>query len=131
MRQAPKLWYEPLAHARKEIGFYRSRSSNSLYISSDRVRPVYLLVYVYCIMIVDAKQDVRAAKQKLSSLFTTRDRMISTHFLGIKIERRPNGLFLTQTPYMQNIVALEGMKNTKQMTSVLPLTNPLYEVMQE
>ena len=66
-------------------------------------------------------------KKRLSSLLSTTDLGTCTHFVGMKIERRPAGLFLSQRPFAENIVYLAGMTNAKPTHTPLPLPHPLYE----
>ena len=60
-------------------------------------------------------------------MFTTTDLGACTHFIGMKIERLPNGLFLSQRPFAEKIIALAGMKNAKPTKTPLPLSHPLYK----
>ena len=75
--------------------------------------------------------NVLEVKKKFSFIFKTTDLGICTHCLGIKIERRPSGLFLTERPYVEKINSLAGMQNAKPEMAPLPLLHTLYEVMQE
>ena len=127
LRQAPKLWYELLARSLKKLGFRRSRTNDSLFISKSNGPPVYLLVYVDDILVVGDRAAVQGVKKRLSSLFKTTDLGTCTHFVGMKIERRPSGLFLSQRPFAEKIIELAGMTNAKPTHGPLPLSHPLYE----
>ena len=131
LRQAPKLWYQLLAQTLLKINFRRSRSTDCLFIGPDPERPVYLLVYVDDIMVVGDARNVQTVKALLASMFTTTDLGLCTHFLGIKLERRPFGLFLTQRPYIEKIINLAGMQNASAADAPLPLSHPLYQVMEK
>ena len=123
--QAPKLWYELLAKSLKKLGFRVARTSDALFISTSNSPPVYLLVYVDDILVVGDRAAVQGVKKRLSTLFSTTDFATCTHFVGMKIERRPAGLFLSQRPFAENIVELSGMTNAKPTHAPLPLSYPL------
>lgn len=127
LHQAPKLWCELLAKSLKKIGFRPSKSTDSIFISTDRGRPVYLLVYVDDILVLGYRRAVQGVKDRLAGLFTTTDLGFCAHFLRIKIERGPYGMFLSQRPFTEKIIELAGMSTAKQTDSPLPLSHPLYE----
>ena len=127
LRQAPKLWYELLARSLMKLGFRRSRTNDALLISMSDGPPVYLLVYVDDILVVGDRAAVKGVKKRLSSLFKTTDLGTCTHFIGMKMERRPDGIFLSQRPFSEKIVELAGMSNAKPTKSPLPLSHLLYE----
>ena len=66
-------------------------------------------------------------KQRISGIFKTTDLGTCTHFIGMKIEHLPDGLFLSQRPFAEKIIELAGMKNAKSIKSPLPLSHPLYK----
>jgi len=60
-------------------------------------------VYVDDILVVGDRAAVQGVKKRLSSLFTTTDLGTCTHFVGMKIERRPDGLFLSLRQFAEKI----------------------------
>ena len=111
----------------KKLGFRRARTNDSLFISTSNGPQVYLLVYFDDILVAGDRAAVQGVKKRLSSLFSTSDLGTCTHFVGMKIERRPAGLFLSQRPFGEKIVDLAGMTNAKPTHAPLPLSHPLYE----
>ena len=83
-------------------------------------------MYVDDILVVGVRTAVQGVKKRLSSLFNTTDLGTCTHFVGMKVERRPSGLFLSQRPFAEKIVELAGMTNAKPTHAPLPLSHPLY-----
>ena len=127
LRQAPKLWYGHLASALQRMGFKRSRTTDCLFSRVKKTETVHLLVYVDDLLMVGTETAVSRVKQELARRFTTSDLGECTHFLGIKVERRTNGLFLSQKAYAERIVEKAGMEDAKVANTPLPLSHPLYE----
>ena len=84
-------------------------------------------MYVDDIIVVGDRAAVQGVKKRLSSRFFTTDLTTCTHFVGMNIERRPAGLFLSQRTFAEKIVDLAGMTNAKPTHAPLPLSHPLYE----
>ena len=127
LRQAPKFWYELFAISLKKLGFRRAQTNDSLFISTGKGPQVYLLVYVDDILVFRDWASVQCVKKRRSSLFSTTGLGTCTHFVGMKIERRPAGLFLSQRPFAEKIVDLAGMTNAKPTHAPLPLSHSLYD----
>lgn len=128
LRQAPKLWYEEFARALRSMGFRRSLTNECLFIWGGDGRPVYLLFYVDEIILAGQRDAIDEVKQLLAERFTTTDLGSCTHFLGIKIDRTDSGIFLSQRPFTEKVIALVGLSTAKPTASPLPLSHYLYEV---
>lgn len=111
----------------KKVGFRRSMTNDSRLISIADGPPVYLLVYVDDILVVGDGATFQDVKRYLSRTFRTTDLEACTHFIGMKVERRLGGIFLSQRPFSEKIVELAGTANAKPTDSPLPLSHPLYE----
>ena len=114
-----------MAKSMKKLGFRRAQTNDSLFISTSKGPQAYLLLYVDEILVVSDRAAVQGVKKRLYSLFSTTDLGTCTHFVGMKIERRPAGLFLSQRPFGEKIVDLAGMTNAKPTHAPLPLSHPL------
>lgn len=127
LRQAPKLWYELLATRLKKLGFRRSNTNDSLFIKADKGPQVYLLVYVDDILVVGDGETVQDVKQRLSGIFSVTDLGACTYFIGMKVDRTEQGIFLSQRPFAEKIVELSGMSKAKPTDAPLTLSHPLYK----
>jgi hypothetical protein len=86
LKQAPRAWYSRFASYLASIGFVEAKSDTSLFIYRCSDGTVYLLLY----------SDLHRTIVTLQREFAMKD-MGPLHFLGITVERRPQGLFLHQS----------------------------------
>jgi hypothetical protein len=83
---------------------------------------VYLLLYVDDIILTASSTEL--LRHNISALqweFATKDLRPLHHFLGITIERRPDGLFLHQRTYMLDILKCAVMADCKPCTTLVDL----------
>lgn len=126
LRQAPKLWYAFFAKQIFRIGFRRSLVSDCLFIR-EGPNPVYIIAYVDDLLVFGPDSAVADVKSELVKLFTVTDLGECNHFLGIKVERKQNGVFLSQKAYTERIIEKAGMANSKPVKAPLTLGHPLYD----
>ena len=109
------------------MGFKKSTATDCLFSRVQKTETVHLLVYVDDLLIVGTLNAVSRGKRELAMKFTTTDLGVCRHFLGIKVDRRPNGIFLSQGSYAERIVEKAGMEDAKTAATPLPMSHPLYE----
>lgn len=126
LRQAPKLWYDYLYNELKKLGFVRSSSSECLFLLCSSVT-VTLVVYVDDVLLFGKDEDIESVARKLKKIFTVTDLGRCSHFLGIKVDFRQDGVFLSQSAYVQKIVEAANMSSAKPSKYPLPIGHPLYE----
>jgi hypothetical protein len=91
------------------ISFVEAKSNTSLFIYRCGDDTVYLLLYVDDIVLTASTADLlRRTIVALQREFAMKDLGLH-HFLGITIERRPQGLFLHQCQYAIDILERAGM----------------------
>ncbi|GAU30137.1 hypothetical protein TSUD_360300 [Trifolium subterraneum] len=97
LKQAPRAWYKRFADYASSIGFSQSKCDHSLFIykkDSDMV-----------ITVVSWSNNVlRKVVQDLGPL---------SYFLGIAVTRHPQGLFLSQKKYAEDILTRDGTSSCK------------------
>lgn len=126
LRQAPKLWYKLLAETLSKAGFRRSKYSDCLFIGGSTSRPVYIVAYVDDLLVLGAHTTVESAKESIGKLLSVSDLGACSFFLGVKMEKRPEGLFLSQSAYATRILDAAKMSDCKPTSTPLPLAHPLY-----
>ena len=126
LRQAPKLWYKYLYEKLRKLGFIRSSTSDCLFLFCSKDN-VILLVYVDDVLLFGMDEDIERISKRLSEIFTVTDLGRCTHFLGVKVEYRDDGVFMSQSAYVQKIIEYANMSNAKHTKYPLPLSHPLYE----
>ena len=126
LRQAPKLWYKMLSKELQKLGFKCSTASDCLYmlLSSDSI---VLLIYVDDVLVMGSDDAIDQLVRKLSTVFDITDLGRPTHFLGIKFEFREDGVFLSQSAYIDKIIDISNMTTAKPIQHPLPLSHTLYE----
>lgn len=126
LRQAPKLWYEYLYSRLRKLGFNRSSASDSLFLLlSDE--SIIILVYVDDILIMGQQSRINDVISRLRQLFVITDLGKPSHFLGIKLEFRSDGIFLSQPAYIKKVIEMANLTESKPTKYPLPMSHPLYE----
>jgi hypothetical protein len=137
LKQAPRAWYSRFAAYLTTLGFIEAKSDTSLFIIRCGSDTVYLLLYVDDIILTASSTEL--LRRTISSLQRefAMDLGSLHHFLGITIERRPDGLFLHQRTYTLDILKRAVMADCSrarlqstssrswQGTQALPLRAPL------
>ncbi|KAM2097703.1 hypothetical protein ACFX1R_021210 [Malus domestica] len=134
LKQAPMAWFDKLFQAFKSLGFTQSCSGASLFVLNDPIL-VIVLVYVNDILVSGPDPSVFDLFIKnLGSLFPVKDLSPLHYFLGLKVQRSQQGLFLYQGKYLLDLLQktkMEGAKpcctplgTTKLDHSGIPLSNP-------
>jgi hypothetical protein len=83
---------------------------------------VYLLLYVDDIILTASSTELlRRTISALQREFTMKDLGLLHHFLGITVERRPDGLFLYQCTYTLDILKRAVMADYKPCTTPVDL----------
>lgn len=104
IRKAPMLWYQLLEKTLGRLGFRRAKHVDCLMIGGTRSTPVFIVAYVDDLLVIGVRRNVASAKLKISENFTVTDVGPCTYLLGMKIERRHDGLFSSQSSYARRIV---------------------------
>jgi hypothetical protein len=99
LKQALRAWCSRFATYLTTLGFIEAKSDTSLFIFRRGSDTVYLLLYVDDIILTASSTELlRRTISALQREFAMRDLGPLHHFLGITVERRPDGLFLHQRP---------------------------------
>jgi hypothetical protein len=96
LRQAPRLWYEDVNSFLISLGFQPSTADPNLYTSDFGF---IVLLYLDDILIIDTNPSLsnsRKIKEQLLARYRMTDLGPAQRFLGIKIERGPNEITLSQ-----------------------------------
>ena len=106
--QSPREWWKDLTGKIKKLGFRQCRADYSVFVNDEGV--VLLIIYVDDIaLFAKEPKAIQAAKDELMSAYKMRDLGQLNTFIGIQIERLPNGnVFLHQTKYASDILERFG-----------------------
>ncbi|KAM1502979.1 hypothetical protein COP2_028602 [Malus domestica] len=114
LKQAPRAWNERFTAFLPSIGFKDTYSDSSLFVKTIGSNIVILLLYVDDIIITSSSPD--AIQQVIDSLtfeFDLKDLGDLHYFLGIQITRTSNGVFLSQTKYIKDLLQKTEMLDSK------------------
>jgi hypothetical protein len=122
LKQAPRAWYSRFATYLTTLGFIEAKSDTSLFIFRRGSDTVYLLLFVDDIILTASNTELlRRTISALQREFAMKDLGPLHHFLGITVERHPDGLFLHQRTYMLDILKRVVMVNCKPCTTSVNL----------
>jgi hypothetical protein len=122
LKQAPRAWYNRFASYLTTLGFIEAKSDTSLFIFRRGSNMVYLLLYVDDIILTASSTELlRRTISALQREFAIKDLGPLHHFLGITVERRPDGLFLHQCTYTLDILKRAVMADCKPCTTPIDL----------
>jgi hypothetical protein len=122
LKQAPRAWYSRFATYLNTLGFIEAKSDTSLFIFHRGLDTVYLLFYVDDIILIASSTELLL--HTISALqweFAMKDLGPLHHFLGITVERHPDGLFLHQRTYTLDILKRVVMVDCKPCTTPVVL----------
>jgi hypothetical protein len=128
IKQAPWAWYSRFATYLTTLGFIKVKSDTSLFIFRHGSDTVYLLLYVDDIILTASSTELlRRTIFALQQEFAMKNLGPLHHFIGITVERRPNGLFLHQRTYTLDILKRAVMADCKPCTTPIDLKAKLAE----
>ncbi|KAL5824369.1 hypothetical protein ACOSQ3_020432 [Xanthoceras sorbifolium] len=114
LKQTPRAWFHKLKSALVEWRFVNSTSDVSLFIKKVGVKVVYVLIYVDDILITGNDPSlIHTTINFLNSKFALKTLGQVHYFLGFKAFRNSDGIYLTQTKYVHDLLAKTNMLNAK------------------
>ncbi|XP_022871118.1 uncharacterized protein LOC111390330 [Olea europaea var. sylvestris] len=113
LKQAPRAWFEKFRSTLITFSFAQSQYDSSLFFHKSTSGIVLLLVYVDDIIITGTDYGFISKLQKLlHATFHMKDLGQLTYFLRLKVHHQPNGIFLNQHKYIQDLIALAGLEKS-------------------
>jgi len=122
LKQSPREWNCKFDCFVKTLGFCQCPSDDCLYVLRKGVNVLYLLLYVDDFLLVcDSLSWLEELKMKLTEKFRMRDLGEAKYFLGIKIDRTENSMFLSQRSYTEMVLTRFGMSECVSVNTPLEL----------
>jgi hypothetical protein len=109
LKQGPQAWYSRFATFLCSQGFVEAKSDTSLFILHHGSVTAYLLYVDDIVLTTSSPELLRRIISRLQQEFAMKDLGALHHFLGVTVERRPQGLFLHQRQYTVDILERAGM----------------------
>ena len=121
LKQSARCWHRRLTGALKKNGFKHVRSDTCIYTNKKHNCIIAFYVDDLVIMSKDEK-EIESIKKKLKSEFEITDKGRISTFLGISIERKEDSLHMSQTKYIEDLLADFGMSDCKPESIPTPST---------
>jgi hypothetical protein len=113
LKQAPRAWYSLFATFLCSQGFVEAKSDTSLFLLRRGLDTLYLLYVDDIVLTASSPGLLRRVISCLQQEFAMKDLEALHHFLGITVERRPQGMFLHQRQYTVDLLERTGMAECK------------------
>lgn len=126
LKQAPRAWYKELRQHLLQVGFKNTISDSSLFNLHNNGNIIYLIVYVDDIIVTsNAPLFLEAFVNHLAARFSLKDLGELSYFLGVEVMPHPQGLFLSQKKYINEILCKANMEAVKLVATPLVTHPPL------
>ncbi|GJZ07233.1 putative ribonuclease H-like domain-containing protein [Tanacetum coccineum] len=124
--QAPKAWYETLSTYLLENRFRRGTIDKTLFIKKIKNDILLVQVYVDDIIFGSTKKSLSTEfEQLMHKRFQMSSMGELTFFLGLQVEQRKDGIFLSQDKYVGDILKKFGFSSVKTASTPMETHKPL------
>eukprot|EP00253_Pinus_taeda_P015719 PITA_15719 len=114
LKQAPRAWYYRLDKYLHQQGFSKGSADSNIYIKVENDKLLILVVYVDDIIFGSNEEEM---SQNFALIMQKEFEMSLlgelTYFLGLQIQQKEGGIFLSQTKYLKQILKKYGMEDAK------------------
>jgi hypothetical protein len=104
LKQAPRAWFQRFASVVTAASFSANAHDSALFVHVSPCGRTLLLYVDDMIIIGDDPEYIAFVKARLSDQFLMSDLSPLRYFLGIEISSTPEGFFLSQEKYIQNLL---------------------------
>ncbi|GJW43741.1 putative ribonuclease H-like domain-containing protein [Tanacetum coccineum] len=109
LHQAPRAWYETLSTYLLDNGFQRGKIDKTLFIKRHKGDILLVQVYVDDIIFGSTKKELCNAFEKLMhEKFQMSSMRELTFFLGLQVQQKKDGIFISQDKYVVEILKKFG-----------------------
>lgn len=118
LKQALRAQFDKLSSTLQSFGFQIVKSNSSLFIRITDIHTTYVLVYVDDILAIGSSDQI--ISQLVTSLkkeFTFKDLASVNYFLGIQVRPTEEGLQLSQTKYIGDLLNKSKMQYTRHINT--------------
>lgn len=114
MKQAPRAWCYHHQKYLQQQSFTKVSAENNLYTKIENDKLLIIVVYVDDIIF---GRNEESMSQNFSSVMQKEFEMSLlnelTYFLGLQVQQTKDGIFLSQTKYLKQILKKYGMEDSK------------------
>nr|GEV47153.1 putative ribonuclease H-like domain-containing protein [Tanacetum cinerariifolium] len=132
LHQAPRAWYETLANYLLENGFQRGKIDQTLFIKKKKGDIYLVQVYVDDIIFGSTNKELCKAFEKLmKDKFQMSSIGELTFFLGLQVNQKDNGIFISQDKYVAEILRKFGFTDGKSASTPIDTKKPLLKDLED
>ncbi|GJT82431.1 putative ribonuclease H-like domain-containing protein [Tanacetum coccineum] len=126
LHQAPRAWYETLSTYLLDNGFQRGKIDKTLFIKRQKGDILLVQVYVDDIIFGSTKKELCNAFEKLMhEKFQMSSMGELTFFLGLQVQQKKDGIFISQDKYVVEILKKFGFIEVKTASTPMETQKPL------
>ncbi|GJR12027.1 putative ribonuclease H-like domain-containing protein [Tanacetum coccineum] len=126
LHQAPRAWYETLSTYLLDNGFQRGKIDKTLFIKRHKGDILLVQVYVDDIIFGSTKKELCNAFEKLMhEKFQMSSMGELTFFLGLQVQQKKDGIFISQDKYVGEILKKFGFTEVKTASTPMETQKPL------
>ncbi|GJU14488.1 putative ribonuclease H-like domain-containing protein [Tanacetum coccineum] len=126
LHQAPRAWYDTLATYLLSNGFQRGQIDQTLFIKSQKGHILLVQIYVDDIIFGSTKKELCDEFEKLmKDKFQMSSMGELTFFLGLQVQQRKKGIFISQDKYVHEILRKFNYTDVKSASTPTDLEKPL------
>nr|GEY95487.1 copia protein [Tanacetum cinerariifolium] len=126
LHQAPRAWYETLSTYLLDNRFRRGTIDKTLFIKKIKDGILLVQVYVDDIIFGFTKRSLSTEfEQLMHERFQISSMGELTLFLGLQVEQRKDGIFLSQEKYVSDILKKFGFSSVKSASAPMETHKPL------
>ncbi|GJX36153.1 uncharacterized mitochondrial protein-like protein [Tanacetum coccineum] len=126
LHQAPRAWYETLSTYLLDNEFQRGKIDKTLFIKRYKGDILLVQVYVDDIIFGSTKKELCNAFEKLMhEKFQMSSMGELTFFLGLQVEQKKDGIFISQDKYVGEILKKFGFTKVKTASTPIETQKPL------
>ncbi|GJZ41601.1 putative ribonuclease H-like domain-containing protein [Tanacetum coccineum] len=126
LHQAPRAWYETLSTYLLDNGFQRGKIDKTLFIKRHKGDILLVQVYVDDIIFGSTKKELCNAFEKLMhEKFQMSSMGELTFFLGLQVQQKKDGIFISQDKYVVEILKKFGFTEVKTASTPMETQKPL------
>ncbi|GJU08038.1 putative ribonuclease H-like domain-containing protein [Tanacetum coccineum] len=126
LHQAPRAWYATLSTFLLKNGYRRGTIDKTLFLKKDKHDIILVQVYVDDIIFGSTK---KSWCDEFEALMKSRFQMSSmgelTFFLGLQVKQKPNGIFISQDKYVDEILKKFDFASVKTASTPIETQKPL------
>ena len=120
LKQAPCAWFEKLYTTLVGFGFTFAKFDRSLFTTFTMNHTTFFLIYVDNMLVIGSNPCVvQRLISQLNRIFSLKDLGEINYFLGIQVKHPTEGLHLSQTKYVHDLLCKDKMHNANVINTLM------------